>query len=203
MLCAPSTDGSEEKSSLPDTFLWGTATASYQIEGAWNEGGKSPSIWDTYTHQKVGLWYALACASAKILIERRCRLTTCITWVTRSNTHAESCFGRRMSFVVCAWFAPPCCTVTSHIWYCCINWPVCLVLSVNSFTMRLFSACVIFFRRRWFAYRYPYHFPSQEENGCFALSKRNMHLIETLYALERIFIIYQFVNLVAVLNARL
>lgn len=31
-------------------FLWGSATASYQCEGAWNEAGKGPSVWDYYFH---------------------------------------------------------------------------------------------------------------------------------------------------------
>ncbi|MDR2632600.1 MAG: beta-glucosidase [Treponema sp.] len=33
---------------FPDDFLWGTATASYQVEGAGHEGGRSESIWDTF-----------------------------------------------------------------------------------------------------------------------------------------------------------
>ena len=32
-------------------FMWGAATASFQIEGAWNEDGKSPSIWDEFCHR--------------------------------------------------------------------------------------------------------------------------------------------------------
>jgi beta-glucosidase len=35
---------------LPPGFQLGVATASYQIEGAVHEGGRSPSIWDTFSH---------------------------------------------------------------------------------------------------------------------------------------------------------
>lgn len=31
-------------------FLWGGATASYQCEGGWNEGGRVESMWDRYLH---------------------------------------------------------------------------------------------------------------------------------------------------------
>ena len=39
-----------EHNSFPENFIWGTATSSYQIEGAADVGGKGPSVWDTFSH---------------------------------------------------------------------------------------------------------------------------------------------------------
>ena len=35
---------------FPEGFVWGAATASYQIEGAVDDGGRAPSVWDTFAH---------------------------------------------------------------------------------------------------------------------------------------------------------
>jgi beta-glucosidase len=42
--------GTQSALQFPDEFLWGTATAAYQIEGAVNEDGRGQSIWDTFSH---------------------------------------------------------------------------------------------------------------------------------------------------------
>ncbi|MGB1247305.1 MAG: GH1 family beta-glucosidase [Chitinophagales bacterium] len=43
------------KADFGKDFLWGTATASYQIEGGWNLDGKSPSVWDTFTSKSKNI----------------------------------------------------------------------------------------------------------------------------------------------------
>lgn len=43
-------DSELKRSDFGPDFVWGTATASYQVEGAWNEDGKGESNWDYFTH---------------------------------------------------------------------------------------------------------------------------------------------------------
>ena len=38
---------------FPKDFLWGAASAAPQIEGGWNEGGRTPSIWDVAPKKKI------------------------------------------------------------------------------------------------------------------------------------------------------
>ena len=46
----PSPSPAPSAPAFPPGFLWGAATAAYQIEGAAAEDGRTPSIWDTFSH---------------------------------------------------------------------------------------------------------------------------------------------------------
>ncbi|TYZ61485.1 hypothetical protein PybrP1_008948 [[Pythium] brassicae (nom. inval.)] len=55
MLAEPGSAAESGKRCFPDGFLFGSATAAYQVEGAWDEGGRTPSIWDDFCREKPGL----------------------------------------------------------------------------------------------------------------------------------------------------
>lgn len=42
------------KSIFPNNFLWGAATSAYQIEGAVQEDGRGPCVWDKINHDELG-----------------------------------------------------------------------------------------------------------------------------------------------------
>ncbi|TQD99369.1 hypothetical protein C1H46_015027 [Malus baccata] len=40
------------RSDFPPNFVFGVGTSAYQVEGACNDGGRGPSIWDAFSHSK-------------------------------------------------------------------------------------------------------------------------------------------------------
>ncbi|KAL5131037.1 Beta-glucosidase 24 [Glycine soja] len=51
---SPIIDISLSRNSFPEGFIFGAGSSSYQFEGAAKEGGREPSVWDTFTHNYPG-----------------------------------------------------------------------------------------------------------------------------------------------------
>ncbi|KAF7833963.1 beta-glucosidase 24-like [Senna tora] len=58
-----------KRSDFPSDFAFGVATAAGQIEGAANEGGRGPSIWDNFTQEYPGFWTTLTISMELIIIK--------------------------------------------------------------------------------------------------------------------------------------
>ncbi|KAM7523343.1 hypothetical protein LguiA_013245 [Lonicera macranthoides] len=43
-----------KRENFPKKFTFGAASSAFQVEGACREGGRGPSIWDTYCEKKAG-----------------------------------------------------------------------------------------------------------------------------------------------------
>ena len=57
---------------MKEKFLWGSATAAYQCEGAWDAEGKGPSIWDQFCHSEKNTTVRRAmCPATSIIIIRK------------------------------------------------------------------------------------------------------------------------------------
>ena len=78
------TQATGEELRFPAGFAWGAATASYQIEGAVHEGGRGPSIWDTFAHRPGAVAAATPATSPTTTTTATARTSRC--WPTSAST---------------------------------------------------------------------------------------------------------------------
>jgi beta-glucosidase len=49
--------GGDRDARFPEGFVWGVSACAYQIEGAVDEGGRAPSVWDAFCHAPGHIWH--------------------------------------------------------------------------------------------------------------------------------------------------
>ena len=81
--------------SFPAEFVWGAATASYQIEGAANEDGRGESVWDRFaaTPGKVrnGDTGAVACDFYTATAKTSCSCASSVWMRSGSRSRGRAC----------------------------------------------------------------------------------------------------------------
>jgi len=83
---------------FPDGFVWGMGTAAYQIEGAYNEGGRGASIWDTFSGANTVGMAGSVCAEAPCPINSGMQDTGATGNVANDHYHRYT-FTRRISII--------------------------------------------------------------------------------------------------------
>ncbi|WJX51304.1 60S ribosomal protein L30 [Trifolium repens] len=59
VLSSNNDDDNYSRYDFPNESVFGSGTSAYQVEGAANEDGRTPSIWDTFAH--AGHYLQVAC----------------------------------------------------------------------------------------------------------------------------------------------